>query len=445
MASSRQLYSFLLLLLLAALGGLLYFMLRDLDAPELTMVPERERISNVTEFMVEARDVKSGVKSLRIKVIQNDVETLLLEKAYPEPVEAVLEKFSIKDILPQNVSLHDGDFTLVAEARDGSFANFGQGMLARLRVPHILDTVPPKVSIVRASSSIRQGGAAIVAYNVAETPGKSGVTVDELFFPGYRQQDGAFFCIFPFPHDTEPKNYRPRLTVWDEAGNLASLSLSINRLAQRFKQDKLTLPESFLESKMPEFEKDVPGQMSHLERFIKVNQQLRVSNIEELRRLALDTAPSALWKGIFLRMPRAATKATFGDQRTYIVQGREVDVQTHLGVDLASVRHDNVPAANAGRVVFTGVLGIYGQVVVIDHGLGLQSLYAHLSEMHVEKGETVTRGQTIGKTGVSGLAGGDHLHFEVLAGGISVNPIEWWDKNWLKITYGDVLKDVGLE
>jgi murein DD-endopeptidase MepM/ murein hydrolase activator NlpD len=445
MASSRQLFSFLLILLLAALGGLLYFMLRDLDAPELTLMPERERVSNVTEFMVEARDVKSGVKSLRVKVIQNDVETLLLEKTYPEPVGAVLEKFSIEETLPQDFSLHDGDFTLVVVARDGSFANFGQGMLARLLVPYVLDTVPPKVSIVRGSSSIRQGGAAIVAYNVAETPGKSGVTVDDLFFPGYRQKDGAFFCIFPFPHFMDTENYRPRLTVWDKAGNLTSRNLSLNRLAQRFKQDKLHLPDSFLESKMPEFEKDFPGQMSHLERFIKVNRQLRTLNRDALYDLALDTAPSALWKGTFLRMPRAATKATFGDRRTYIHQDKEVDNQIHLGVDLASVRHDNVPAANAGRVVFAGVMGIYGQVVIIDHGLGLQSLYGHLSEMHVDKGETVTRGQIVGKTGVSGLAGGDHLHFGIIVGGVPVNPIEWWDKNWLKITYGDVLKDVGLE
>ncbi len=444
MASSKQLFSFLIVLLLAALGGLLYFMFRDLDAPELTLAPERERISNVTEFMVEARDVKSGVKSLRVKVVQNDVETLLLEKTYPQPVEAVLEKFTIKDTLPQSALLHDGDFTLVVAARDGSMANFGQGMLARLLVPHVLDTVPPKVSLAGMSSSIRQGGAAIVAYTMTETPGKSGVTVNDMFFPGYRQENGTHFCIFPYPHDLEPKAYRPQLTVWDEAGNLASMNLSINRLAQRFKQDKLNLPESFLESKMPEFEKDVPGQMSHLERFIRVNRELRISNIEELRSLALDTAPYALWKGDFLRMPRAATRATFGDQRIYIYQDKEVDVQTHLGVDLASVRHDNVPAANAGRVVFAGVMGIYGQVVVIDHGLGLQSLYGHLSEMHVDKGETVTRGQIVGKTGVSGLAGGDHLHFEVLAGGISVNPIEWWDKNWLKITYGEVLKDIGL-
>jgi murein DD-endopeptidase MepM/ murein hydrolase activator NlpD len=138
-----------------------------------------------------------------------------------------------------------------------------------------------------------------------------------------------------------------------------------------------------------------------------------------------------LWSGRFLRQPNASREAQFGTHRKYVYQGEVIDEQTHLGVDLASTARAEVPAANAGRVVFADWLGIYGQVVIIDHGLGLQSLYAHLSQMGVQTGDTVEKGQIIGRTGVTGLAGGDHLHFGMLVSGLPVNPREWWDESWI--------------
>jgi murein DD-endopeptidase MepM/ murein hydrolase activator NlpD len=113
--------------------------------------------------------------------------------------------------------------------------------------------------------------------------------------------------------------------------------------------------------------------------------------------------------------------------------GKEIDHQTHLGIDLASTRHAPIPAAANGRVVVAAHdFGIYGNAIIIDHGLGLQSLYSHLSQIDVAVGDTVKRGQIIGKTGATGMAGGDHLHFGVLCSGIPVNPYEWWDGTWIK-------------
>ena len=64
--------------------------------------------------------------------------------------------------------------------------------------------------------------------------------------------------------------------------------------------------------------------------------------------------------------------------------------------------------------------------------MGLQTLYGHLSQFSVKAGDTVEKGQIIGTTGATGMAGGDHLHYEVMVSGQSVNPIEWWDAHWLK-------------
>ena len=95
--------------------------------------------------------------------------------------------------------------------------------------------------------------------------------------------------------------------------------------------------------------------------------------------------------------------------------------------------HDALPilAANAGRVVYADDLGIYGGCVLIDHGLGVTSLYGHLSQIDVSPGDRVKRGQSLGRSGASGLAGGDHLHFAILVGGTYVDPLEWWDPKWV--------------
>ena len=135
-------------------------------------------------------------------------------------------------------------------------------------------------------------------------------------------------------------------------------------------------------------------------------------------------------------MPNAQVMSAFADRRTYEFDGEAVDQQDHLGFDLASVRQAPIPAANTGRVVLARYFGIYGNTVVLDHGYGLMSLYAHLSEIRVGVGDTVDRGQAVGTSGETGLAGGDHLHFTMLLNGLAVNPKEWWDDHWLRDRLG---------
>jgi murein DD-endopeptidase MepM/ murein hydrolase activator NlpD len=179
------------------------------------------------------------------------------------------------------------------------------------------------------------------------------------------------------------------------------------------------------------FQDDFPDQQSLLDVFLKVNREMRTANRKRLQEIGRETASRPLWTGRFLRQPNASRQAHFGTKRKYVYKGKVIDEQTHLGIDLASIARAEVPAANSGRVVFADWLGIYGQVIIVDHGLGLQSLYAHLSQIQVQKGDTVAKGQILGRTGTTGLAGGDHLHFGMLVSGVPVNPVEWWDANWI--------------
>ena len=174
--------------------------------------------------------------------------------------------------------------------------------------------------------------------------------------------------------------------------------------------------------------------------FLAVNRDMRQRNAEVFTALADRATPVMAWEGVFMRMPKAANRAQFADHRVYKYRGAVIDRQVHLGADLASLQQSPVPAANNGQVVFAGNVGIYGNTVVIEHGFGLFSLYSHLSTIQVNTDERVTKGQTIGRTGVTGLAVGDHLHFGMMVHDTLVNPIEWWDAHWIEDNISSKLK-----
>jgi murein DD-endopeptidase MepM/ murein hydrolase activator NlpD len=170
-----------------------------------------------------------------------------------------------------------------------------------------------------------------------------------------------------------------------------------------------------------------------LQKFLVLNGELRRKNAAKIASFARQSSPEMLWKGVvFHSFTNNAVEAAFADHRTYFYEGKEVDQQTHLGFDLARVVHSPIVAANRGKVVYAEPLGIYGNCVIIDHGMGVQSLYGHLSSIAVQVGQTVEKEQQIGVSGETGLAGGDHLHFTMLVNGQMVNPVEWWDSHWIQ-------------
>jgi murein DD-endopeptidase MepM/ murein hydrolase activator NlpD len=156
-------------------------------------------------------------------------------------------------------------------------------------------------------------------------------------------------------------------------------------------------------------------------------------NAARIREFCRESVAEKLWDGSFNRMRRSSRRAGFADHRSYYYEDKKIDYQVHLGIDLASVRHAEVEAANRGIVVAAEYLGIYGNMVIIDHGLGVFTLYSHMSQIIVKPGDQVEKDTVLGNTGTTGMAGGDHLHFSVLVNGIFVDPVEWWDKNWLEL------------
>jgi murein DD-endopeptidase MepM/ murein hydrolase activator NlpD len=262
------------------------------------------------------------------------------------------------------------------------------------------------------------------------------VRIDDHFFKGYALPDfpGAFYALVALPLEKKTIT-QMRVEAVDLAGNKAHLPVAFYLRKKRYRKDTIRISDQFLERKMPEFwsrYEEIPRE-SPLKAFIYVNSELRRRNNEEIRKLCGESRLEKFY-GIkpFLALPRAATRARFGDHRTYYYRGQKIGEAVHLGLDLASLAGAPVPAAAEGQVIFADYLGIYGNTIILDHGLGLFTLYAHLSGFTVSEGDHVKRGQLIGYTDTTGLAGGDHLHFGTLVQGIFVDPVEWLDPRWVR-------------
>jgi len=137
-------------------------------------------------------------------------------------------------------------------------------------------------------------------------------------------------------------------------------------------------------------------------------------------RSALDTlTPDRLWDGDFAYPVPGEVSSPFGVQRFLNNQPRSA----HQGVDFRGAEGTPVAAVADGRVVLTGEFYFGGQTVIVDHGLGVHSLYMHLSEITVDEGDPVNKNQTVGLVGMTGRATGPHLHLGVYVLGDAVDPL----------------------
>jgi murein DD-endopeptidase MepM/ murein hydrolase activator NlpD len=234
--------------------------------------------------------------------------------------------------------------------------------------------------------------------------------------------------LFPVPQEG-PAAFRVELVARPSLGNEIKQAVALHAKPRRWRHDSLNLPDGFLRKVAGSFPVANPNDL--LGSFLDVNRKVRAQNHELFQKISSHSNPQPLWSGAFKRF-FGKPMARFGDRRTYLYQGKAVDQQTHLGEDLASLVNSPVYAGNNGAVVYAEPLGIYGQTVILDHGLGVFSSYSHLSQIDVKVGDKLEKGAVLGHTGTTGLAAGDHLHFAINLQGEFVDPLEWWDPHWLK-------------
>lgn len=417
------------------------------DAPVLTG-PESIELSAVGgQFEVSWEDTGTGLRSVeayldlgsgdessgeadkarRIELYANQWRGNTLNgPARPTPSE----RFTL-DLDADKLGLPDGSATLVLNARDWSWSDGFDGNFAELRIPVAVDRQPPSLSVVSGLTYIRRGGAAAVVYRVDADAARSGVRVGDAWFPGVRTSDGGQIAVFAIPIDA-PRDPEVEVVAVDAFGNEATARFDVRVQERKFQEISIALSQAFLDRVATRLgEENKMLESTPLATFQKVNSELRERN-EAVIQNAIGEPVSRQWSGSFVQMRNSSVTSQFAELRHYSSNGQRASIARHYGYDLASTAHAAITASNSGTVIFAGDNGIYGTLVLIDHGLGITTLYGHLSSLAVGVGDRVEKNQELGRSGATGLAGGDHLHFAVLVGKTYVDPIEWWDAKWIK-------------
>ncbi len=289
---------------------------------------------------------------------------------------------------------------------------------------------PPAVVADSAQHYLNQGGSELVVFTPAGLWTEAGVRSDKYTFRSFPKpgSPNERFALFAYPWDLPP-DVIPIVYVRNATGSEVQARFWFKLFPKKFRTRDLEITDSFLEKVDNEIDPGGPGDL--LTRFLKINRQLRKENNKTLADLRLKSAERFLWTGPFRQLSKSKVESQFADVRSYIYKGKKVDEQVHLGFDLSVTAHVAVVAANDGKVLYADRLGIYGNCIVVDHGYGLQSIYGHLSSIGVKVGDMVKKGQEMGRSGATGLAGGDHLHFSMQLDGVQINPVEWWDEHWI--------------
>jgi murein DD-endopeptidase MepM/ murein hydrolase activator NlpD len=446
-------FSALPIILLALLGilvaGALFVGFRMVFAsrPQIALAAPFELVGRNAPLVLEIKDPDHGLRAVRVAVEQGGQEKVILEEAYDAPRPEVPVRW-----LPaqeQRFRLQEGPGRLKVTARNASWGNFFKGKTATLDHEFTARLTPPRVEVLTTQHYVNQGGADMVVYRVTPPTAESAVVVGNDSFKGFplpgASDPGVRFAIFAYPYDA-PAGTTPRLKARDEASNEVLANFHVKVFPKAFRARTLPVDDGFLNKVVPEIMSQSPSVKDHgdlLKNYLAINRDLRKTNNQALAELAAKSQPRFLWSEPFKQLSNSQVEASFADHRTYSYRGQDVDKQDHLGYDLATTSNAPASASNDGVVVLAEYFGIYGNTVVIDHGYGLLSLYGHLSNFAVKPGDQVKRGQVVGATGATGLAGGDHLHFSMILQGEQVDAREWWDPHWLQDRIQAKLKQFG--
>lgn len=424
----KYLYIIVIILIIA---GLLYiYPAIEWTSPEIDLGLNSEYLG-VEPFDLEVRDQGTGLKMVSVVLKSEAGESVLFSKNYPPGVKGDNIEITLD---PEKAGAKEGPVELIVTAKDNSKIKIFSGNESTLSKELILDLKPPELDIVSTEQYINHGGSALVVYRTSPDVAESGVIIGDYYFPGYRAglaDENVHFAFFAYPYDVEP-GQNIFVAAVDQAGNMKRSGLVYNLRNINYRKSDINISENFIDNVIGPLSGENSAELTQKEKFLKVNSELRKANDAKINEVASDSKEELMWKGPFRQLSNSKVEANFADHRTYIYNDEPIDQQYHLGYDLAVTKRYPIEAANNGIVIYAGDLGIYGNTVIIDHGMGVSTLYGHMSTIDVSAGDQIKKDDIIGKTGETGLAAGDHLHYGVYVNGVAVRPIEWWDDKWIK-------------
>jgi murein DD-endopeptidase MepM/ murein hydrolase activator NlpD len=419
----RKIISVLLAIVVAAIA--LVF-LRS-TAPVIDLPNPTPSLGQATPITVRVRNA-DGVRWASAFVEQNGARYQVWEMSHAS--KAAESTWTFTAGIKTTPQLRDGKATLIVQATSNDLRG------KTVHVDHDLTVVsqPPTVSVDSDQHYLYLGMADLATFSVSGGWTQAGVRVGDQSFRGWPMPGGksGLFSLFAFAWNVPPGTI-PVVFASNGTGNDVTSPISFQfpkKEQPHYSTHDLQVSDAFMQKVIGEL--DPNGSGDPVARFVKINSEMRRANNKTLSDLQQKTADHWLFSQPFTRQSNSQTEASFADLRNYIYQGKKIDQQVHLGYDLAVTQHVGVEASNDGKVVYAAPLGIYGNCIVVDHGYGLQTIYGHLSHIDVHEGDMVKRGQVMGQSGMTGMAGGDHIHFAMQLDGVQIDPKEWWDPHWIQ-------------
>ena len=413
-------------IVLAVLVSAAFFLARS-ATPIIELPASVQSLGQATPITVHVTD-PHGIRNLTASVEQNGTQYKVFEASQPSSLPDTTADFTAG--VKTTPQLQAGKAKLILEA----VSNDLRRKTARVERDVMIVTQPPSVSVDSEQHYLYLGMADLATFGVSGSWTEAGIRVGDQRFRAWPMPGGkpGMFSLFAFAWNMPPDTI-PMVYASNGAGNDVTSPLVVifpKKEQPKYTTHDLQVSDTFLQKVIGEL--DPNGTGDPVTRFVKINTDMRRANNQTLSDLRFKTADKFLWSQPFARQSHSQAEATFADVRNYIYHGKKIDQQVHLGYDLAVTQHIGVQASNDGKVVYAAPLGIYGNCIVVDHGYGLQTIYGHLSRIDVHEGDMVKRGQAMGLSGMTGMAGGDHIHFAMQLDGVQIDPKEWWDPHWIK-------------
>ena len=388
---------------------------------------------------------ESGIKSYKITLKTAKDEKIL----YNEQLLEVKTSINVEVKPPRSAyAMKDKSIKIIVEATDFSKWNFLNGNHTVKEFEFIIDKKRPQLSSVTHSYKITKGGSALVILKVADENLEDAyiqTNYGKKFKLEPFHKDGYFISLVAWP--VTQRNFKATMVAVDKAGNRSKSYIPFYLKQKNYRVSNIKLSDRFLKGKIAELAYDfveTQGVEDSIEQFIIINEDVRAKNETLIHNITSNVSDKMINDFKINKMyplKNAQVVASFGDHRKYSYKGKPISQSYHLGLDLASNSMAAIKPQNGGDVVFSDFNGLYGNMPIVDHGLGLYTLYGHCSSVNVNSGDTLSAKEEIAYTGKTGYAMGDHLHFGVLVQGIEVRPQEWMDKKWIKLNISDVIKN----
>ncbi len=436
----------IILVAIAALVGYVYFSPQfEKDAPKITL--QNKEYWNLKDKLIIDLQDKSGIKYYKVTFKDGASEKVLKSEVLQTPQKELNLQLEAPAL---DLFFKSKEIEVIITAVDSSKWNFFEGNESQTSFKMKIDTKAPTANVIANSLAIRRGGSAVAVVQVEDENLENAYISfnddEEIFTLTPFYKDGYYVSLIGWGVDIKDFN-QVTLIATDKAGNITKSKVPLYIRTLKQKDDKINISENFIKNVsvnvLEQSSMKVPEGLKEI--FLASNKTLREQNIKTVKeqtRKYMDKSAITSFNFIpFKRLKNSSTPAGFAERRHYYLNGEKIDEAWHLGMDWASVKHAPITVTNNGRVITNQYIGIYGNTLIIDHKMGLATLYGHTSATRVNVGDEVKNGQTIANTGTTGAVLGDHLHFGVLVQGVEVNPLEWMDKNWIKTRITDILDD----